>query len=71
MKEEVTKQPIAREMRVVWHCVDATSYNKNPYDDNKYTSSTGEVRYVSDPQSRILDPSYYPEKSGHSWYNNR
>lgn len=75
IKEEVTKQPIARiiarGIRVVWHCVDATSYNKNPYDDNRCTSSTGEVRYVSDSQSRILDPSYTPGKTGHYWYNSR
>jgi 3D domain protein len=75
IKEEVTKQPIARiiarGIRVVWHCVDATSYNKNPYDDNRCTNSTGEVRYVSDSQSRILDPSYTPGKAGHYWYNSR
>lgn len=52
VKEEITKQPVAKVItkgtKIVWHCVDATSYNKNPYDDNKCTSSTGEVRYVSD-----------------------
>ena len=75
VKEEVTKQPVAKVIakgtKIVWHCVDATSYNKNPYDDNKCTSSTGEVRYVSDSQSRALDPSYSPGQSGHSWYNSK
>ena len=75
IKEEVTKQPvtkvIAKGTKIVWHCVDATSYNKNPYDDNKCTSSTGEVRYVSDSQSRALDPSYRPGQSGHYYYNSK
>lgn len=75
VKEEVTKQPvakvIARGTKIVWRCVDATSYNKNPYDDNKCTSSTGEVRYVSDSQSRALDPSYSPGQSGHYYYNSK
>lgn len=75
VKEEITKQPvtkvIAKGTRIVWHCVDATSYNKNPYDDNKCTSSTGEVRYVSDSQSRALDPSYTPGQSGHYYYNSK
>ncbi len=75
VKEEITKQPvtkvIAKGTRIVWHCVDATSYNKNPYDDNKCTSSTGEVRYVSDSQSRALDPSYAPGQSGHYYYNSK
>lgn len=75
VKEEITKQPvtkvIAKGTRIVWHCVDATSYNKNPYDDNKCTSSTGEVRYVSDSQSRALDPSYSPGQSGHYYYNSK
>lgn len=75
VKEEITKQPvtkvIAKGTRIVWHCVDATSYNKNPYDDNKCTSSTGEVRYVSDSQSRTLDPSYSPGQSGHYYYNSK
>lgn len=75
VKEEITKQPVAKVIakgtKIVWHCVDVTSYNKNPYDDNKCTSSTGEVRYVSDSQSRALDPSYSPGQSGHSWYNSK
>ena len=62
---------IAKGTKIVWHCVDATSYNKNPYDDNKCTSSTGEIRYVSDSQSRALDPSYSPGQSGHYYYNSK
>ena len=75
IKEEITKQPVAKVIakgtKIVWHCVDATSYNKNPYDDNKCTSSTGEIRYVSDSQSRALDPSYSPGQSGHYYYNSK
>ncbi len=56
---------------VTWHCVDATSYNKNAYDDNRCTSSTGETRYVSDSQARALDPSYVPGTSGHPYYNSK
>lgn len=52
-----------------WHCVDATSYNKNPYDDNKCTSSKGRIRYVSDSEARSLDPTYIPGKSGNPYYN--
>ncbi len=75
IKEEVTKQPVTKVVangtKIVWHCVDATSYNKNPYDDNRCTSSTGETRYVSDSQSRALDPSYYPGQAGHPYYNSK
>ena len=75
VKEEITKQPVAKVIangtKIIWRCVDVTSYNKNPYDDNKCTSSTGEVRYVSDSQSRALDPSYSPGKSGHYYYNSK
>ena len=75
VKEEITKQPVAKVIangtKIVWSCIDVTSYNKNPYDDNKCTSSTGEVRYVSDSQSRALDPSYSPGKSGHYYYNSK
>lgn len=75
VKEEVTKQPVAKVIangtKIVWRCVDVTSYNKNPYDDNKCTSNTGEVRYVSDSESRALDPSYSPGKSGHYYYNSK
>lgn len=56
---------------ITWHCIDATSYNKNPYDDNLCTSSTGEVRYASDSQARALDPSYTPGTYGHPYYNSK
>lgn len=72
---EITEQPVAEitgiGTKVVWSCVDATSYDKNPYNDNKCTSSNGEVRYVSDSQSRALDPDCTPGKSGHPWYNSK
>ena len=75
VKEEIAKQPtdriIAKGTKIVWRCVDATSYNKNPYDDNKCKSSTGEVRYVSDSQARALDSTYSPGQSGHPWYNSK
>jgi hypothetical protein len=53
-----------------WHCVDATSYNQNAYDDNK-CSNDNETRYVSDSQAIELDPSYRPGKAGGSYYNSR
>ncbi len=56
---------------VTWHCVDATSYDGNAYNDNKCTSSTGEVRFVSDSESKKLDPTYTPGKAGHPYYNSR
>ena len=66
-KVEVKTEP----KPITWHCTDATSYNKNPYDDNMCISSTGEVRYVSDSQSRALDPDYTPGTSGHPYYNSK
>ena len=75
IKEEITKQPIdeviAKGTKIVWHCVDVTSYNQNAYDDNLCTSSTGERRYTSDSQAIALDPSYSPGKSGAYYYNNK
>lgn len=53
-----------------WHCIDATSYNQNAYDDNKCTKGS-ETRYVSDSQAIDLDPSYSPGKSGATYYNNQ
>lgn len=53
-----------------WHCVDATSYNQNAYDDNRCTNGS-ETRLVSDSQARSLDPDYSPGKAGASYYNNR
>ena len=75
VKEEIAKKPIdkviAKGTKIVWHCIDVTSYNQNAYDDNKCTSSTGEVRYTSDSQAIALDPSYSPGKSGAYYYNNK
>ena len=53
-----------------WQCVDATSYNRNAYDDNKCTNGD-DVRYVSDSQAEELDPDYSSGKSGASYYNSR
>ena len=53
-----------------WHCIDATSYNQNAYDDNKCTKGS-DTRYVSDSQAEGLDPNYKPGKAGASYYNNR
>ena len=75
INKTVTKQPItkiiAKGTKVIWRCVDVTSYDKNPYNDNRCTSSTGEVRYVSDSVSRSLDPTYRPGTSGHYYYNSK
>lgn len=70
-KYETPKYEEPKSNPVTWHCVDATSYNRNAYDDNKCTSSTGEVRYVSDSQAVALDPTYSPGKSGAYYYNNK
>ena len=67
--EKPTDEVIAVGTKIIWHCVDTTSYNKNPYDDNYCKSSEGEGRYVSDSQAMALDPSYTPGKAGHSYYN--
>ena len=56
---------------VTWHCIDVTSYDKDAYNDNLCTSSTGEQRYTSDSQARALDPSYTPGTSGHPYYNSK
>ncbi len=53
-----------------WHCVDATSYNQNAYDDNKCTNGS-ETKYVSDSQAVSLDPNYSPGKAGAAYYNNQ
>lgn len=77
VSKERTRQPvdevIAKGTKVVitWHCIDVTSYNRNAYDDNKCTSSAGEVRYTSDSQARALDPTYSPGKAGAYYYNNK
>lgn len=73
VSETVIEKPVDRVIRkgtkIIWHCVDATSYDKNPYNDNYCKSSTGEWRYVSDSQARGLDPTYTPGTAGHPYYN--
>lgn len=75
INKETTRQPVnevvAKGTKIAWHCVDVTSYDRNPYNDNKCTSSTGEVKYVSDSQAVNLDPTYSPGKSGAWYYNNK
>ena len=56
---------------VTWKCVDATSYDGIANNDNKCTSSTGQVKYVSDSEAKKLDPKYKPGKSGAWYYNNK
>lgn len=73
--EYVEKEPVAEVVakgtKILWHCVDVTSYDRNPYNDNRCTSSTGEVRYLSDYQAEALDTSYRAGKSGAYYYNNK
>lgn len=73
--EEITKHPVAEitsvGTKIIWRCYDATSYDRNPYNDNRCVSSTGETRYVSDSQSRDLDPTYSPGQDGHWYYNSK
>ena len=66
-----TPTPVYSYGKVTWKCVDATSYDGNAYNDNKCTSSTGQVRFVSDSEAKRLDPSYKPGKSGAWYYNNK
>lgn len=77
VSEETISEPI-KEVQIIgtkkvitWSCVDVTSYNKNAYDDNKCTSNSGEVKYVSDSQAVSLDPDYNPGKSGAYYYNSQ
>jgi hypothetical protein len=53
-----------------WHCVDATSYDHNAYNDNKCTKGS-ETQYVSDSPALQLDSSYSPGKAGAAYYNNQ
>jgi len=65
-----TKQPNIYS-KVTWKCVDATSFDGIANNDNKCTSSTGQVKYVSDSEAIKLDPKYRPGKSGAWYYNNK
>ncbi len=52
-----------------WDCIDTTSYDKNPYNDNYCTSSYGREMYTTDSQAESLDPYYTAGTSGHPYYN--
>ena len=73
VKEEITKQPVAKVIangtKVVWRCKDTTSYDGYSGNDNLCTSSTGEQRYVGDCAAVALDPNYRPGQSGAYYYN--
>lgn len=73
VKREVTKTPInevvAKGTKIIWRCEDVTSFDRNPYNDNKCTSSTGEVRYLCDSDAEKLDSTYSAGKSGAKRYN--
>lgn len=69
--EEAQDEIIAKGTKILWHCVDATSYDKNAYNDNECTNSKGETKLVSDSQARALDPDYTPGQSGSWIYNNK
>lgn len=73
--KEITKQPvdevILKGTKIIWKCVDVTSYDRNQYNDNKCASSTGEVRFLSDSQAEALDPTYKAGKYGPWYYNNK
>lgn len=66
-----TPTPKPKYSSVTWKCVDATSYDGIANNDNKCTSSTGQVKYVSDSEAKRLDPKYKPGKSGAWYYNNK
>ena len=52
-----------------WNCIDATSYDKNPYNDNYCVSSYGREMYTTDSYAESLDPYYTAGTSGHPYYN--
>ena len=66
-----TPTPVPYTYKVTWKCVDATSFDGIANNDNKCTSSTGQVKYVSDSEAKKLDPKYKPGKSGAWYYNNK
>ncbi len=73
ISEEVSKEPITRVIaigtKIIWHCYDTTSYDKNAYNDNKCVNSTGETVFVPDSMAMDLDPDYLPSRKGHPYYN--
>ena len=68
--ESANSEPAQAVTSSSWHCVDATSYDHNAYNDNKCTNGS-ETRYVSDSQAVSLDPNYSPGKAGAAYYNNQ
>lgn len=66
-----TRVSTATPYRITWKCEDSTSFDNNAYNDNKCTSSLGEVRFVSDSEAIKLDPGYIPGKKGHPYYNSK
>ncbi|MBQ6503783.1 MAG: hypothetical protein IJI57_07710 [Flexilinea sp.] len=66
-----TKTPLSYRNKITWKCIDATSYDGNAYNDNKCTSSSGQIKYVSDSEAMRLDPKYKPGESGAWYYNNK
>lgn len=73
ISETVVTKPvnevIAKGTKIVWHCVDVTSFDRNPNNDNKCTNSKGETVWVRDIKACQLDPTYSPGQSGPSYYN--
>ena len=52
-----------------WDCFDATSYDKNPYNDNYCVSSYGREMYTTDSYAESLDQYYTAGSAGHPYYN--
>ena len=71
IQREPVDEIIAEGTKIIWRCIDITSYDRNPYNDNLCTSSTGESRYLSDRQAEALDSTYRAGKSGAWYYNNK
>ena len=64
-----TQPKIAVPEPETWTCEDATSYDRNPNNDNLCISNKGKRRYVSDCEAVGLDPNYHPSQRGASYYN--
>lgn len=67
---EPTNEVIAKGTKVMWHCKDTTSFDRNPYNDNYCWDSNGDGKYVPDSEAAAIDPTYRPGKSGAAYYNN-
>ncbi len=59
VKTEITKEQvdeiILEGTKIIWHCVDVTSYDYNWNNDMLCTSSTGEQRYTSYSGASVLE----------------